>query len=135
MEAVTRDIRIGLPWELLYADDMVLLAESVDELLEKLKTWKQALEKKGMKVNVGKTKWMLSGEDTVLISNSKWPCGVCGKGVGSNSILCIGCKKWIHQKCSGIKGSIAKAQVLTSLSKSVRKLNRVIKVKLSYLMV
>ena len=26
----------------------------------------------------------------------KWPCGVCKKGVGNNSILCHGCKKWIH---------------------------------------
>ena len=28
MEAVTRDVRVGLPWELLYTDDLVLMAES-----------------------------------------------------------------------------------------------------------
>jgi len=27
----------------------------------------------------------------------KWPCGVCKKGVGNNSILCHGCKKLIHK--------------------------------------
>ena len=39
----------------------------------------------------------------------KWPCGVCKKGVGNNSILCHGCKKWIHKRCSGVKGSLRNA--------------------------
>ena len=38
-----------------------------------------------------------------------WPCGVCKKGVGNNSILCHGCKKWIHKWCSGVKGSLRNA--------------------------
>jgi len=109
MEAVTRETRRGLPWELLYADDLVLMADSMDELSSKIKKWKDYLEKKGMKVNVGKTKWLVSGEETELKSTSKWPCGVCGKGVSSNSVQCSKCQKWIHHKCSGIKGSISKA--------------------------
>jgi mannose/fructose/N-acetylgalactosamine-specific phosphotransferase system component IID len=36
MEAVTVHIRGGLPWELLYADDLVLIAKSLEELIEKL---------------------------------------------------------------------------------------------------
>ena len=28
------------------------------------------------------------------------------KGVGANSILCLGCRKWVHKRCSGIKGSL-----------------------------
>ena len=39
----------------------------------------------------------------------KWPCGVCKKGVGNNSILCHGFKKWIHKRCSGVKGSLSNA--------------------------
>ena len=39
---------------------------------------------------------------------SRWPCGVCGRGVGSNSIPCTSCHKWVHKKCSGIKGSMYK---------------------------
>jgi len=35
----------------------------------------------------------------------RWPCG---RGVGNNSIHCISCQKWIHRKCSGIKGSMYK---------------------------
>ena len=37
-----------------------------------------------------------------------WPFGVCSKGVGSNSIQCSGCQKWVHKKCSGINGSMSK---------------------------
>ena len=32
MEALSRDFRVGLPWELLYADDMALIAESLVDL-------------------------------------------------------------------------------------------------------
>ena len=35
-------------------------------------------------------------------------CGVCRKGVGSNSLQCNSCQKWVHKKCSGIKGSMPK---------------------------
>jgi len=33
---------------------------------------------------------------------------VYGRGVGSNSIQCTSCHKWVHKKCSGIKGSMYK---------------------------
>jgi len=39
----------------------------------------------------------------------KWPCGLCKKRVGHNSILCHGCKKWIHKRCSGVKESLRNA--------------------------
>ena len=47
---------ITVPWELLYADDLVIIAESEESLMEKLGKWKEELEMKGLKVNVGKTK-------------------------------------------------------------------------------
>jgi len=34
--------------------------------------------------------------------SGKYPCGMC-KGVGSNSVLCTKCDKWIHKRCSGVK--------------------------------
>ena len=42
------------------------------------------------------------GLDTIKTSG-KYPCGVCRKGVGRNSIYCSSCKSWVHKKCSGIK--------------------------------
>ena len=41
-------------------------------------------------------------------SSVRWPCGVCSKGVGSSSLQCTSCHKWVHKKCSGIKGSMSK---------------------------
>ena len=37
LEALSRHFRKGLPWELFYADDLVLLAESRELLIEKIK--------------------------------------------------------------------------------------------------
>jgi len=37
----------------------------------------------------------------------RWPCG-CSKGVDCNSLQCTSCQKWVHKKCSGIKGSMSK---------------------------
>jgi len=34
MEMVMRELRDGLPWELLYADDLVLMAKSIEDLKE-----------------------------------------------------------------------------------------------------
>ena len=41
MEALSREFRVGCPWELLYADDLVIVSESLDDLKLKLKTWKK----------------------------------------------------------------------------------------------
>ena len=57
---------------------------------------------------MNKTKVMISGErQMVRQKDVRWPCGV-GKGVGSNSVQCSSCQKWVHKKCSGIKGSMSK---------------------------
>jgi len=62
-----------------------------------------------MRVNMSKTKVMISGERQKPVQKvARWPCGVCGRGVSSNSIQCTSCHKWVHKKCSGIKGSMYK---------------------------
>ena len=108
LEALSRDFRTGCPWELLYADDLMISAESMEELLVKVQTWKTEMEKKGLLVNMEKTKIMESGINLdVLKKSGKYPCGVCQSGVGSsNAIFCGGCKCLVHKKCSGIKGPL-----------------------------
>ncbi|MEW8547728.1 MAG: hypothetical protein AB2693_29825, partial [Candidatus Thiodiazotropha sp.] len=70
-------------------------------------TWKTGMEKKGLRVNMGKTKIIVSGLNLDLLRKSgKYPCGVCQTGVGSNSIFSGGCEHWVHKKCSGIKGPL-----------------------------
>ena len=52
---------------------------------------------------------MISGEwQKVMEKAVRWPCGVCARGVRNNSIQCINCQRWVHRKCSGIKGSRCK---------------------------
>jgi hypothetical protein len=107
VEALSRNIREGLPYELLYADDLVIVADTFEMLKEKLSKWRTSMEDKGLRVNMGKTKVMRcrEGEGQVK-ATGKYPCGVCMKGVGSNSIACTKCGKWVHKKCSGIKGKL-----------------------------
>ena len=45
LEALSREFCTGCPWELLYADDLMISAGSKEELLVKVKTWKTEMEK------------------------------------------------------------------------------------------
>jgi len=63
-----------------------------------------------MRVNMNKTKVIISGERQKMRQKAlRWSCGVCSKGVGSNSLQCTSGQKWVHKKCSGINGSMLKA--------------------------
>ena len=91
--------------ELLYADDLVLVAETEELLMEKLRKWKNGMELKGLRVNIGKTKVMRCQVGIGQAEESgKYPCGVCKQGVGDNSIKCVACHRWVHKRCSGISG-------------------------------
>jgi hypothetical protein len=111
LEALSETFRGGLPWELLYADDLALIAESEEELLQKIKYWKEGVESKGLRVNVMKTKVLkCQGKACSERETGKWPCSVCRTGVGRNSILCTACKKWVHKKCSRRRGSLKRVR-------------------------
>ena len=86
-----------------------MIAETEEELIKRLTEWKDDVENKGMRVNMNKTKVMISGERQKVRQKAvRWPCGVCSKGIGSNSLQCTSCQKWEHKQCSGIKGSMSK---------------------------
>ena len=107
LEALSREFRTGVPWELLFADDLVVIADSLEECIAKLKAWKTGMECKGLRVNMKKTKIMISGLGLNLLQDSgKFPCAVCRRGVARNSIECSKCKMWVHKKCSGIVGRL-----------------------------
>ena len=48
---LTEDITTGAPWDMLFADDIVLCREDKSGLEEALETWRTALEKRGLKVS------------------------------------------------------------------------------------
>ena len=62
MEAISREFRVALPWEQLYADVLAVIAETEEELIKRHNEWKDNVESKGMSVNMNKTKVMISGE-------------------------------------------------------------------------
>ena len=106
MEAISREFRVALPWELLYADDLAVIAETEEELIKRLNQWKENVESKGMRVNMNKTKVMISGErQMVLQKAARWPCRVCNKGVGSKSLQCTRCQKWVLPRIECRPGS------------------------------
>ena len=67
LEALSRKFRCGVPWEDLYADDLVIIAESLEECVRRLLTWKEAMEEKGLRINLGKTKIMICGTGLDLL--------------------------------------------------------------------
>ncbi|CAK9296894.1 unnamed protein product [Gordionus sp. m RMFG-2023] len=74
MDVVAREMREGLPWEILYADDLVLMANSEGEFRDKVSKWKMTMEAKGLKMNASKTKVMIGGENLKMEESGKWPC-------------------------------------------------------------
>ena len=74
----------------MYADDLVLICETKEEATQRFVAWRNALESKGLKVNLSKTKVMRCVRDGVP-KEAVDPCSVCGKMVGVNSIHCAAC--------------------------------------------
>jgi len=76
--------------ELLFADDLVLLANSEDLLAKKM--WKAGMEEEGLRGSIGKTTLMRCCDSAGhAVRSGKYPCGVCSKGACSNSIQCTSC--------------------------------------------
>ena len=66
IDVVSSETRSGLPSELLYADDLVLMAPTMEQLGRYMAKWRASLLDKGLKVNAGKSKVMVDssgGED------------------------------------------------------------------------
>ena len=103
LEALSREFRTGVPWELLYANDLAVIGNTLEECVSKLKAWKEGMENKGQRVNMKKTMLMV----LMFSVTGAFPCAVCRDGVGlSKAIKCSQCKLWVHKRCSGIQGRI-----------------------------
>ena len=83
MDVVSSEARSGLPSELLYADDLVIMAPTMVQLGRRVADWRACMLGKGLKVNAGKSKVMVGSSDGKMIVN----CGVCGKEVWMDEVL------------------------------------------------
>ena len=79
------------------------MGETMEELRENFDEWREAFESKGMRVNLGKTKLMVSGMEEETFDSKIDPCGMCGTKVMPNSVLCTACGKWVQTNCTNKK--------------------------------
>ena len=57
VDVISENAREGLMNEILYADDLAFMNESMDILKEKFLKWKEAFQSEVLKVNLKKTEW------------------------------------------------------------------------------
>ena len=98
LEALSREFQARVPWEDLYADDLVIIADSQEECVRRLLIWKEAMVEGKCTKDKDHDLWYRPGP---LAEFSEYPCPVCRTGV--DSIYCNGCKLWVHKKCSGLQ--------------------------------
>ena len=103
VDVFIENARRGVVNELLYADDLILMSETMKDMKERFWNWKDALESKSLKVNTRKTKLMVCGSEGELFKSKIDPCGVCGRRVMANSVLCTKCRNWVHGHCAKIE--------------------------------
>ena len=106
LEVLSLELSTGCRWELLYADNMVAITDSLEELLVKVQMWKSGMEKKGLRVNMGKKKIMVPGANMDLLKKSgTHPGTVCFTGTERNAICC-GCRSLlVHNKIQWHQGT------------------------------
>ena len=78
----------GVPWDLLYADDFLIMADTLDEWIARLRIWKTGMESKGLRVNMKRQVPDLTYRPSSQGLWEKNPSAGCQKGIGSNYIAC-----------------------------------------------
>ncbi|ETN73452.1 reverse transcriptase, partial [Necator americanus] len=61
MDTITKEIQKQHPWTLLFADDVMLAAESRDDLQKRVQSRKDQLQQYGLRLNTSKTEYMECG--------------------------------------------------------------------------
>ena len=62
------------------------------------------MERKGMNVNVTKTRVMVvTAKKAEVVSSGRYPCAVCGNSVNHNSNKCTVFDVWCHNRCSAVR--------------------------------
>ena len=63
MNRLAEDIRKDAPWDMLFADDIVLCRQNNRELEEDLEIWRNALKRNGLKENRSKNEFLKAGNE------------------------------------------------------------------------
>ncbi|KAD6795909.1 hypothetical protein E3N88_06805 [Mikania micrantha] len=92
LDELSRSIQAHIPWCMLFADDIVLVAETKEELNVRLEEWRTTLEQRGLRISRTKTEYLhcqFSGakevdeDDQVTIGDQEVPKTTKFKYLGS----------------------------------------------------
>ena len=61
MDVITSEVREGVPWSMMFADDVVLVDMTREGVERKLEMWRRALEDRGLRISRVKTEYMWMG--------------------------------------------------------------------------
>ena len=101
MDRLTDEVRGEPPWTMLFADDIVICKET-REVEPRLKSWKYALERRGMKVSRSKTKYLCinggNDDETVKMEDTKVPRVKKFKYLGSTMQESGDCERQVKKR-------------------------------------
>ncbi|GKG24644.1 ataxia telangiectasia mutated family protein [Tanacetum coccineum] len=58
LDELSRGIKENIPWSMVFADDIVLVAQSADGLNRRLESWRRVLEDNGLRVSRDKAEYL-----------------------------------------------------------------------------
>ena len=68
LDTISEECRNGLSWELLFADDLAIIADSEVDLQRRWLKWQIGMESKGLKVSTRKTEVMVNGRNGTKVN-------------------------------------------------------------------
>ena len=68
LDALSEETRRGLPWEMLYVDDLVICADDEKSLQENVWKWQSCMERRGLHVSAAKTEVIVCREERESIN-------------------------------------------------------------------
>ena len=105
MDRLTVEVRREPLWTILFADDIVICEETREEVERRLKYWRYALERRGMKGSRSKTEYLCANrgndEETVKTENTELPRVKEFKYLGSTVQESGSCEREVKREQTG----------------------------------
>ena len=104
LEALSREFHSGVPWEDLYADDLVIIAESLSRMCQEALDLERSNggERTESKCRKDEDHDLWYGPGPLAEFRRVSMCCLL-HWRGQQQHLCNGSKYWVHKKCSGLK--------------------------------
>nr|GFA83982.1 retrovirus-related Pol polyprotein LINE-1 [Tanacetum cinerariifolium] len=117
MDELSRGIQENIPWCMIFADDIVLIAESVKRLNNRLESWRKTLEDNGLRVSIEKTKYLrcdFSRAASGVLCDKKIPLKLKGKiyKAAIRPAMLYGSECWPITKALAFRVEVAELRML-----------------------